>query len=66
METWEHIKLGDLRKHNTVGFFCWGRSLKIKRDLFTLHMGDQNLIFCLYVFSISDAIGPLVHKLYRE
>jgi hypothetical protein len=35
---WEHIKLGELHWHNTPGFFCWGRSLKIhikiKRELF--------------------------------
>jgi hypothetical protein len=35
---WEHIKLGELRWHNALGFFCWGRSLKIhieiKRELF--------------------------------
>jgi hypothetical protein len=27
--TWEHIKLGELLRHNTLGFFCCGRSLKI-------------------------------------
>jgi hypothetical protein len=35
----EHIKLGELPWHNGLGFFCWGRSLKIhfeiKRELFT-------------------------------
>jgi len=29
LETWEHIKLGDLPQHNSLGFFCWGRNLKI-------------------------------------
>jgi hypothetical protein len=37
-ECGEHIKLGELPRHNTLGFFCWGRSLKIhieiKRELF--------------------------------
>jgi hypothetical protein len=37
--TWEHIKLGELPRHNALRFFCWGRSLKIhieiKRELFT-------------------------------
>jgi hypothetical protein len=65
METWEHIKLGELPKHNALRFFYWGRSLKIKKELFTLHMGDQNLNFCLYIFSISNAISPLVHNLKR-
>jgi hypothetical protein len=36
---WKHIKLGGLPQHNTLGFFCWCRSLKIhteiKRELFT-------------------------------
>jgi hypothetical protein len=31
-------KIGELPWHNTLGFFCWGRSLKIhielKRELF--------------------------------
>jgi hypothetical protein len=39
MRMWEHIKLGELPRHNALGF-CWGRSLKtdieIKRKLFTL------------------------------
>jgi hypothetical protein len=39
MGTWEHIKLGELPQHNTLGFFWWGRSLKIdierKRGLVT-------------------------------
>jgi hypothetical protein len=39
MGTWEHIKLGELPRHNALAFFCWGRSLKIhikiKRELFT-------------------------------
>jgi hypothetical protein len=26
---WEHIKVGELLQHNTLGFFCCGRSLKI-------------------------------------
>jgi hypothetical protein len=38
MGTWEHIKLGKLPPDNALGFFCWGRSLKIhmeiKRELF--------------------------------
>jgi len=38
MGTWEHIKLGELPWHNGLGFFSWGRSLKIhieiKRELF--------------------------------
>jgi hypothetical protein len=25
---WEHIKLGELPQHNTVGFFSWGRPSK--------------------------------------
>jgi len=30
MGMWEHIKLGGgLSQHNRLGFFCWGRSLKI-------------------------------------
>jgi len=29
MGTWEHIKLRELPRHNALGFFCWGRSLKI-------------------------------------
>jgi hypothetical protein len=32
-------KIGELPWHNALGFFCWGRSLKIhrkiKRELFT-------------------------------
>jgi hypothetical protein len=35
---WEHIKLEELPWHNTLGFFCWGSSLKIhmeiRRELF--------------------------------
>jgi hypothetical protein len=30
---WEHIKLGDLLWHNTLGFFCWGRSFKIHIEI---------------------------------
>jgi hypothetical protein len=30
---WEHIKLGELPRHNTLGFFCWGRSLKIHIEI---------------------------------
>jgi hypothetical protein len=40
MGTWEHIKLRELPRHNALGFFCWGRSLKIhteiKRELFAV------------------------------
>jgi hypothetical protein len=36
---WEHIKLGELPRHNALGFFCLGRSLEIhtqiKREFFT-------------------------------
>jgi hypothetical protein len=32
--------IGELLRHNALGFFCWGRSLKIhieiKRELFTV------------------------------
>jgi hypothetical protein len=28
MGTWKHIKFAGLPLHNTLGFFCWGRSLK--------------------------------------
>ncbi len=42
MRMWEHIKLGELLWHNTLGFFCWGRSLKlyieITRELFKLSL----------------------------
>jgi hypothetical protein len=38
MGTWEHGNMGELPQHNTLGLFCWGRSLKIhietKRELF--------------------------------
>ncbi len=38
MGTWNHIKLWELPWHNSLEFFCWGRSLKIhtwiKRELF--------------------------------
>jgi hypothetical protein len=33
MGTWEHIKLGELLGHNALGFFCWGRSLKIHIEI---------------------------------
>jgi hypothetical protein len=33
MGMWEHIKLGELPPHNTLGFFCWGRSLKIHIEI---------------------------------
>jgi hypothetical protein len=32
MGTWEHIKLGELPKHNALEFFCYGRSLKIHTE----------------------------------
>jgi hypothetical protein len=38
-------KIGELRQHNSLGFFCWGRSLKIhieiERELFTYLSGTQ-------------------------
>jgi hypothetical protein len=45
MFPWEHENMGTYTiwgapRHNTLGFFCWGRSLKIhrerKREFFTL------------------------------
>jgi hypothetical protein len=37
MGMWEHIKVGELPLHNSLGIFCWGRSLnigtEIKREL---------------------------------
>jgi len=30
MGTWECMKLGEFPWHNTLGVFCWGRSLKIQ------------------------------------
>jgi hypothetical protein len=45
MGTWEHIKLGELPWHNSLGFFCCaGRwvgdpskiHIKIKRELFMI------------------------------
>jgi len=33
MGTWEHIKLRELPQHNTIGFFSWGRSLKIHTEI---------------------------------
>jgi len=27
MGTWKHIKLGELTRHNALGFLCWGISL---------------------------------------
>jgi len=33
MGTWEHRKLGELPWHNALGFFCWGRSLKIHIEI---------------------------------
>jgi hypothetical protein len=35
MGKWEHIKLGELPRHNGLGFlfFCWGRSLKIHIEI---------------------------------
>ncbi len=45
MGMWEHIKLGELPQHNTLGFFCWGRSFKIrieiKRELFACKATPQ-------------------------
>jgi hypothetical protein len=44
MGTWEHIKLGELPRHNALELFCWGRFLKIqiqiqiKSELFTLQV----------------------------
>jgi hypothetical protein len=31
MGTWEHRNIVDL--HNSLGIFCWGRSLKIQREI---------------------------------
>jgi hypothetical protein len=49
MGTWEHIKLGELPRHNTLGFFCWGRYLtihiEIKRELFMLQYNKENCNF---------------------
>jgi hypothetical protein len=33
MGTWEHIKLEELPQHNALGFFCWGRFLKIHTEI---------------------------------
>jgi hypothetical protein len=32
MGTWERVKLEKLPLHNSLGFFCWERSLKIHRN----------------------------------
>jgi hypothetical protein len=49
MGTWEHIELGELPQHNALGFFCWGRFLKIhteiKRELFTEHSSFLELLW---------------------
>jgi hypothetical protein len=51
ISTWEHIKLGELLQHNTLGFFCCGRQLKIhieiKRELFTMEGVVYNGVRCL-------------------
>jgi len=50
MGTWEHIKFGgNSPRHNTLGFFCWERSLKkihieIKRELFKGHFMPFKII----------------------
>ncbi len=33
MGTWEHIKLKELPRHNALGFFCSGRSIKIHIEI---------------------------------
>jgi hypothetical protein len=49
MGMWEHMKLGEFPRHNTLGFFCWGRSLKIhieiKRELFAYIEGNIPSIY---------------------
>ncbi len=40
---WEHIKLGELPWHNALGFFCWGRSLKI-------HIEIKSELFMFFFF----------------
>jgi hypothetical protein len=41
----ETYKIGELCQHNGLGFFCWGRSLKIhieiERELFIYLSGTQ-------------------------
>ncbi len=47
MGTWERRNIARSPPlHNSLGIFCWGRSLKIqreiKREVFTLEMGSRN------------------------
>jgi hypothetical protein len=46
MGTWEHINLGGLPQHNGLGFFCWGRSLKIYTEIkrgfvYSIRVGEK-------------------------
>jgi len=57
---WEHGN-GELPQHNTLGFLCWGRSLKIhietKRELFTtlgeIHLGEHIISMDITPFQAS-------------
>jgi hypothetical protein len=52
-------KIGKLCQHNGLGFFCWGRSLKIdievERELFTYLSGTQLRIFDGEILSVQSA-----------
>jgi hypothetical protein len=60
----EHIKLGELLGHNALGFFCWGRSMKIhieiKRELFTY------IIYTLIELSVkSPSVSPPISSAFN-
>jgi len=63
MGTWKHIKLGELPQSYVLGFFCWGRFLKIyieikKRELFHTPLKKTILFF------IPSLLSHFVKKKY--
>jgi len=42
MGTWEHIKLGELPQHNTLGFFCW-------EDPQNAHRNKKGVVYVVFL-----------------
>jgi hypothetical protein len=49
MGMWEHIKLGELPPHNTLGFFYWGRSLKIHIEIKRECLYREQLMYIILI-----------------
>jgi hypothetical protein len=56
MGMWEHIKLGELPQHSTLGFF-WGSSLKIHIEITREYLYKEQFVYIILIWkNISNNI----------